>query len=100
MSDDEIIKSAKGWIELDYHEPTKNAVKELLNAGNVAELRKILGERLAFGTAGLRGPMGAGYNRMNHVTVLQVFQPVRSTASCGADIPPLSISVKKWLPPI
>jgi phosphoglucomutase len=72
MSDSEIIAAANGWLELDYHEPTKSAVKELLDAGNVAELRKLLGERLAFGTAGLRGPMGAGYNRMNHITVLQV----------------------------
>ncbi len=72
MTDSEIVAAANGWLELDYHEPTRNAVKELLDAGNVAELRKLLGERLAFGTAGLRGPMGAGYNRMNHITVLQV----------------------------
>lgn len=78
MSDSEIIAAANGWLELDYHEPTRNAVKELLDAGNVAELRKLLGERLAFGTAGLRGPMGAGYNRMNHITVLQCTQGIVS----------------------
>ena len=83
MSDDEIIKTAKGWLDLDYHEPTKAAVKELLDSGNLTELRKIMGERLAFGTAGLRGPMGAGYNRMNHITVLKVPREASIRKSTG-----------------
>jgi phosphoglucomutase len=39
-------------------------------------LEKLLRNRLAFGTAGLRGPMGAGYSRMNPVTVLQCTQGI------------------------
>ena len=73
MSDDDrIVEAAKSWLAIDYHEPTKTAVQQLLDSSNITELRKVMGERLAFGTAGLRGPMGAGYNRMNHITVLQV----------------------------
>lgn len=67
---------AKEWIEIDYHKPTKEAIQKLLNEGNEAELDKLLSKRLAFGTAGLRGPMGAGYNRMNHVTVFQCTQGI------------------------
>ncbi|MCS5716657.1 phospho-sugar mutase [Herbiconiux sp. CPCC 205763] len=37
----------------------------------VAELRSRFGERLAFGTAGLRGELAAGPNRMNRVLVGQ-----------------------------
>lgn len=31
-----------------------------------------MGKRLAFGTSGLRGPMGAGYGRMNDLVIVQV----------------------------
>jgi phosphomannomutase len=37
-------------------------------------LRAFTSGRLEFGTAGLRGPMGVGFNRMNEVTVLQAAQ--------------------------
>ena len=44
--------------------------------GDKGGLETLLGTRLAFGTAGLRGPMGPGYNRMNHVTVYQCTQGI------------------------
>jgi len=39
-------------------------------------MEKLLRKRLAFGTAGLRGAMGAGYSCMNPVTVLQCTQGI------------------------
>ena len=39
-----------------------------------AELEDAFCGRLAFGTAGLRGLTGPGFNRMNHVTVVQTTQ--------------------------
>src|ERR1700690_2340973 len=39
------------------------------DAGAVTELRDRFGGRLQFGTAGLRGAMGAGPNRMNRAVV-------------------------------
>ena len=43
-------------------------------AGDVAKLRKLLGRRLEFGTAGLRGAMGLGSCCMNDLVVLQSSQ--------------------------
>jgi hypothetical protein len=47
-----------------------------LCAGASDELRGRMCERLTFGTAGLRGLMGAGFNRMNALTVVQVDTPL------------------------
>ncbi|KAB8198066.1 phospho-sugar mutase [Nonomuraea phyllanthi] len=43
----------------------------LLNSGDAAGLRDRFGAKLEFGTAGLRGELGAGPNRMNRVTVMR-----------------------------
>eukprot|EP00919_Chromeraceae_sp_WS-2016_P060672 GHVR01144066.1.p1 GENE.GHVR01144066.1~~GHVR01144066.1.p1 ORF type:complete len:620 (+),score=140.91 GHVR01144066.1:20-1879(+) len=47
---------------------------ELVEKSEYDELSNRLLSRLEFGTAGLRGAMGAGYNRMNLVTVMQAAQ--------------------------
>jgi hypothetical protein len=49
----------------------------LVDAGNNAELEKRMLPRIAFGTAGLRGRMEAGFSGMNDLTVIQASQ-VRS----------------------
>lgn len=58
----------------DPNAETRAAVAALRESGNTAELNAILGTRLQFGTAGLRGPMGPGYNRMNDLVVMQTCQ--------------------------
>ncbi|KAI3438192.1 hypothetical protein D9Q98_000629 [Chlorella vulgaris] len=52
----------------------KQQIEQLVELENEQELQDLLGERLQFGTAGLRGLMGPGYNRMNAVTVQQTTQ--------------------------
>jgi phosphomannomutase len=47
---------------------------KIILSNDQENLEKLLGHRLAFGTAGLRGPMGAGYNCMNDLVVLQTVQ--------------------------
>lgn len=69
-----ILEVAEEYVQWDPNEESRNAVAELLKAGKEKELQSILGSRLVFGTAGLRGPMGAGYNRMNELVVLQTTQ--------------------------
>src|SRR5690606_8267721 len=48
---------------------TAAELDSLLAAGDEAALRDRFGASLAFGTAGLRGALGAGPNRMNRVVV-------------------------------
>jgi phosphoglucomutase/phosphopentomutase len=54
-------------------------MQSLLDSGNEKELSHRLNSRLSFGTAGLRAAMGAGWNRMNDLTVAQASQVIRST---------------------
>jgi phosphomannomutase len=56
---------ATDYISWDPCVETRETIKALVEAKNDQELDRRLGQRLAFGTAGLRGPMGAGYNYMN-----------------------------------
>ena len=65
---------AEEYESWDPNAETRAQVAALREAGNTAELDAILGSRLQFGTAGLRGPMGPGYSRMNELVVLQTCQ--------------------------
>lgn len=62
---------ANAWLKADPDPETRAELEELLRAGDEAGLRDRFGTRLAFGTAGLRGLLGAGTNRMNRAIVIQ-----------------------------
>ncbi|EMC96055.1 hypothetical protein BAUCODRAFT_34822 [Baudoinia panamericana UAMH 10762] len=65
---------AARWMDLDRDEDTRQQIVNLLEAGDDVELEKRLRKRIAFGTAGLRSSMKAGFAHMNAVTVLQASQ--------------------------
>lgn len=82
----DVTGSARDYISWDPNQECRKEVQSLLDSGRVEELEAILSSRLAFGTAGLRGPMGAGYNRMNELVVLQTSQGlVKYLESVGAN---------------
>lgn len=56
------------------NEITRSEIKSLAEQHNYLKLEKLLLERLAFGTAGLRGEMRAGYHGMNDLVVIQSAQ--------------------------
>lgn len=56
------------WLNGNYDEATKNAIKELQSA-NTSELEESFYKNLEFGTGGLRGIMGVGTNRINKYTI-------------------------------
>lgn len=66
-----LLDAARAWSAIDPDDATREEVRRLLDAGDEAGLRDRFGARLRFGTAGLRGALGAGPNRMNRVVVAQ-----------------------------
>jgi phosphomannomutase len=69
MSDATLRAQAEAWRDDDPDPRTRAEVDALLAADDVAGLRDRFGSRLQFGTAGLRGALGAGPNRMNRALV-------------------------------
>lgn len=60
---------AKRWAEHDIDTQTRDELLKLVSAGNEAEVEDRMAGPLVFGTAGLRGILGAGPNRMNRAVV-------------------------------
>jgi phosphomannomutase len=67
----ELLERARDWLSQDPDPVTRDELQELIDADDTAGLRDRFAERLQFGTAGLRGELGAGPNRMNRVIVAQ-----------------------------
>ena len=59
------------WLAADPDPETRAELQRLIDMGDQAGIDDRFGNRLRFGTAGIRGPMGAGPNRMNRVVVRQ-----------------------------
>ena len=72
-----VLERARGWLAQDPDSETRAELRDLIAAVEAgeeyatADLEDRFSERLAFGTAGLRGELGAGSNRMNRVLVAQ-----------------------------
>ncbi|WP_461633219.1 phospho-sugar mutase [Labilibaculum euxinus] len=64
-----VNEKAKIWLEGNYDQETKEAVKSLLEKEDKTDLIDSFYKDLEFGTGGLRGKMGPGTNRMNIYTV-------------------------------
>ncbi|XP_062408606.1 glucose 1,6-bisphosphate synthase [Sardina pilchardus] len=72
--DPQLDKAIYQWITWDRNALTRAQIEVLSGEENVPELRKRLCSRMAFGTAGLRAAMGAGFSRINDLTVIQSTQ--------------------------
>lgn len=64
-----LIEKARAWSASDPDPKTKAELEQLITSENFPELEARFGQLLQFGTAGLRGELGAGPSRMNRVVV-------------------------------
>lgn len=67
------LEEYKRWMEADLEDPALRQELEEI-AGKDEEIKERFAVSLAFGTAGLRGVLGAGSNRMNIYVVRQATQ--------------------------
>ena len=64
-----VFDQARAWLEQDPDPETRAELEALIARDDEAALSDRFSGTLEFGTAGLRGLLGAGPNRMNRVTV-------------------------------
>ncbi len=68
---DDLIARARTWLAEDPDTETRDELAKLIDAGDVTELSARFSSTLQFGTAGLRGELGAGPMRMNRGVVIR-----------------------------
>ncbi|WP_053746501.1 phospho-sugar mutase [Streptomyces sp. NRRL WC-3618] len=71
MHDDELIARAKAWLAEDPDADTREELAKLIDTRALPELTTRFAGTLQFGTAGLRGELGAGPMRMNRAVVIR-----------------------------
>lgn len=78
-----LLRAADAWLAIDPDPATRAelhaVVERTIHHGDASELDERLSGRLGFGTAGIRGTLGAGPNRMNRLVVRQVAAALAST---------------------
>ncbi len=70
-TDPDLLARARAWAQDDPDPATRAELESLIESDDTAELQDRFDGTLEFGTAGLRGALGAGSNRMNRVVVLR-----------------------------
>jgi phosphomannomutase len=79
------LDAANDWLAQDPDPETRAELASLIERAEAgdepagADLASRFDGRLQFGTAGLRGALGAGSARMNRVLVAQAAAPVRAS---------------------
>ncbi|MFD6185797.1 phospho-sugar mutase [Streptomyces goshikiensis] len=68
---DDLITRARAWLAEDPDRETADELAKLIDSGDTAELADRFSGTLQFGTAGLRGEIGAGPMRMNRSVVIR-----------------------------
>jgi phosphomannomutase len=97
MIPDDVFARAEWWLHNDPDPVTRQELTKLLDwarqgsAPALAELRDRFSGRLQFGTAGLRGALGAGPNRVNRVSVAHTAAGLAAYLNAISDSPSVVI---------
>ena len=67
----DLISAAQDWISGDPDLGTRAELERIVESDNVEALERAMGGTLTFGTAGIRGEVGPGSNRMNRAMVIK-----------------------------
>lgn len=64
-----LLEQARAWVAQDPDPKTRSELQKLIDDADLDQIADRFSQSLQFGTAGLRGELGAGPNRMNRVIV-------------------------------
>jgi len=79
MGENLILERAREYLGYERVEENRRQIEEIINEpARSDELRRLFDQRLLFGTAGLRGKMGPGYNQLNDLVIIQTSQGLSS----------------------
>ena len=67
----DLYARAVAWSDSDPEPAHRDFIKQAVEHGDVATLEELFGAYLTFGTAGIRGEVGPGPNRMNRAVVMR-----------------------------
>jgi phosphoglucomutase len=90
--DKEVEAKAQLWMDNVSEADLKAELDELMEPGNEEKLNDAFYRDLDFGTAGLRGTLGVGTNRMNIYVVAQATQGVANYLNAHYDHPSLALA--------
>jgi phosphomannomutase len=99
----DLTQRAQEWVDGDPDSLTRAELSRLIAAGDTEELAERMAGTLAFGTAGIRGVVEAGSNRMNRAMVIRTTaglaqylaertEPGERLVAIGRDARPSSLS--------
>jgi phosphoglucomutase len=91
--DEKLKITCDEYLRFEDHSAFIEELEKLMEAGDEGEIRDRFYTQLAFGTGGLRGVIGAGYNRMNPYMVKRATQGLANYVNLqGFDNPSVAIA--------
>jgi len=88
----EILQKAKDYVSAEKNEVFRNEVKLSIEKNDIEDLYDRFYTTLAFGTAGMRGVIGGGTNRINTFMIKKVSQGLASYLNAKIDNPSIAIA--------